>query len=353
MRAIDPLSARNLLIRLVGIPSVTRHESEACTYLAQALPFYGWESAHIDEIGNVVAEKGRGPRELLLLGHIDTVAGGPAVRLEGDILWGRGSVDAKGPLCTFAVGGGAAKVPDGWKLTLIAAVGEEGDSRGALHILPRHSPAGCLIGEPSHTDGITIGYRGYIRLKIQAGDSGAHRSGDAGPITACVRAAADILDLVDGRDDHEKPVIERPSAAIIGMFGKEDGDRTGIIDMDIRLPVGAGVDAWTEDVKRFSEKRGVSIRSLSSMPAHLTDKNNPMARTLRLAVRDAGLKPRVLAKGGTADFNLAAAWNCPMAAYGPGDSKLDHTANEHLDLTEYLTAAEIMKKALENFMEKA
>jgi LysW-gamma-L-lysine carboxypeptidase len=94
----------------------------------------------------------------------------------------------------------------------------------------------------------------------------------------------------------------------------------------------------------------VEAALLSSMPAHQVDKNDPLVRALRVAVRQAGLAPRLLAKGGTADFNLAAAWKCPMAAYGPGDSKLDHTPQEHIDLNEYLTAASILKNALENFM---
>jgi LysW-gamma-L-lysine carboxypeptidase len=57
-----------------------------------------------------------------------------------------------------------------------------------------------------------------------------------------------------------------------------------------------------------------------------------------------------LVKGGTADFNLAAAWRCPMAAYGPGNSKLDHTDEERISVGEYLASASILKNALEIFM---
>ncbi len=40
------------------------------------------------------------------------------------------------------------------------------------------------------------------------------------------------------------------------------------------------------------------------------------------------------------------AWNCPMVAYGPGDSRLDHTPDEHLDLAEYHQAIAILSRAL-------
>ncbi len=346
----DSAAARELLVRLVEIPSVTHFESEACDFLAQALFMHGWERAETDAVGNVVATRGSGGREIVLMGHIDTVPGGPPFLADGDTLRGRGSVDAKGPLCAFAVAGGAAEIPDGWRLTLIAAVGEEGDSRGAKHVVPLHSPAGCLIGEPSGTSGVTIGYRGYLRLQLFARDGGAHRSGNSGPVTACVMAASDILRDAERRDDPAKPVIERPSGAVISMLGKEEGERTGLVDLDVRLPIGADPDAWAAEFAEIGEKRGVAVKFVSSMPAHLVDRNDPMARALRLSVREAGLTPRLLAKGGTADFNLAAAWGCPMAAYGPGDSRLDHTAEEHLDLNEYLTAIRILKKALEKFM---
>ena len=41
-------------------------------------------------------------------------------------------------------------------------------------------------------------------------------------------------------------------------------------------------------------------------------------------------------------------WRCPILAYGPGDSTLDHTPNEHLDLNEYLLAVDTVELALRN-----
>lgn len=39
-------------------------------------------------------------------------------------------------------------------------------------------------------------------------------------------------------------------------------------------------------------------------------------------------------------------WNCPIVAYGPGDSSLDHTPNEHLDLAEYHQAIATLARVL-------
>jgi len=42
------------------------------------------------------------------------------------------------------------------------------------------------------------------------------------------------------------------------------------------------------------------------------------------------------------------AWQCPILAYGPGDSTLDHTPHEHLDLDEYWRAVLVLEQALRN-----
>ena len=39
-------------------------------------------------------------------------------------------------------------------------------------------------------------------------------------------------------------------------------------------------------------------------------------------------------------------WQCPIVAYGPGDSSLDHTPNEHLSLDEYWKAVNVIEQTL-------
>ena len=57
--------------------------------------------AHIDAAGNAVGEIGTEGPLVVLLGHMDTAPGHVPVRREGDLLYGRGAVDAKGPLAAF------------------------------------------------------------------------------------------------------------------------------------------------------------------------------------------------------------------------------------------------------------
>jgi LysW-gamma-L-lysine carboxypeptidase len=40
------------------------------------------------------------------------------------------------------------------------------------------------------------------------------------------------------------------------------------------------------------------------------------------------------------------AWNCPTVAYGPGDSSLDHTPEEHVEIAEFRRGVEVLVRAL-------
>ena len=342
-------AAEGLLVDLVSLPSLSGDEAQAAALLAGRLGDFGWEAVDIDRIGNVVATRGRGERELLLVGHIDTVPGGPPVRLDGDLLWGRGSVDAKGPLCALAAAGGALSLHEGWRVTLVAAVGEERDSRGMRHRLDLHAPDGCVIGEPSGTTGVTIAYRGRLLLQLSASDGGAHRSGDAGPLTAVVRSASALLGAVEERDDPSRLVIDRPSAAVASMAGAEGQGRSATIEVDVRLPLGGDVAVWLRELGAVVGE-GVAVACLDAVAAHSVGRSDPLARSLAGAVREAGDRPALLVKGGTADFNLAASWKCPLAAYGPGDSRLDHTDEERLCLAEFRRSVTILKAGLERFL---
>jgi len=130
-----------LLRELVSIASPSTQEQAASAYLAEAMQARGYDEAFVDEAGNPVGIWGRGPRKIVLLGHIDTVPGHIPVRQEVDLLYGRGSVDAKGPLACFV--SAVARLPksDTCRQVVIGAVEEEAaSSKGARHVIGRYHP---------------------------------------------------------------------------------------------------------------------------------------------------------------------------------------------------------------------
>jgi len=70
-------------------------------------------------------------------------------------------------------------------------------------------------------------------------------------------------------------------------------------------------------------------------------------RAVSAAIRAEGLRPVPKHKTGTADMNvIGPVWRCPIVAYGPGDSALDHTPHEHIVLDEYLRSIRVLRRAI-------
>ncbi len=76
-----------------------------------------------------------------------------------------------------------------------------------------------------------------------------------------------------------------------------------------------------------------------------------MVRAFLASIRAEGGKPGFVYKTGTADLNVVGpVWNCPALVYGPGDSALDHTPEEHIELREYARTVRVLASALESLV---
>src|SRR5688572_15815382 len=125
MLQISNENAERLIHDLVAIPSLSQEEAQATAFLVNWMQSNGYDNAFVDEAGNAVGIIGQGSRQIVLLGHIDTFRGNPPVKIEGRKLYGRGSVDAKAPLASFAVAARRAQIPADVQLIVIGAVEEE------------------------------------------------------------------------------------------------------------------------------------------------------------------------------------------------------------------------------------
>ena len=348
MTRITASSAERLLHDLVSIPSPSCHEAEAAAFLTAWMRRIGYDDAFIDEAGNAVGVIGTGVRQIVLLGHIDTFAGSPPVRLEGRTLYGRGAVDAKGPLCTFAVAACRADLADDIQVVVVGAVEEEAaTSRGARYALSQYQPAFCVIGEPSQWDRITLGYKGRLLLDWRWEGGLSHSAGELpSPAERALRYWQDIKAYCDDFNAGIGSLYARLDPSIRDINTWQEGVN-GVAEMTVgfRLPPGV---APAEIEPRFPPGDSAIVSARGAECAFSGDKNSALSRQFRRAIRANGGVPRFVYKTGTSDMNIVGpVWGCPIVAYGPGDSALDHTPDEHINLDEYLRAIDVLTLALE------
>ncbi|WP_435078213.1 [LysW]-lysine hydrolase [Halococcus sp. AFM35] len=340
--------ARDLLVSLVETPSPTGEEEECAEQLVEFFETHGRE-ATIDEAGNV-----RAPADdsLLLTSHIDTVPGEIPVWVEEEgseeVLWGRGSVDATGPLAAMAV----AAVRTG--VSFAGVVGEETDSEGARHLVAtRESPGTVVNGEPSGWDGVTFGYRGLLAGTYVATSESGHTSR---PENNAIEDAMEwwhrVGTAVADDDEEWTPVFERvtPKATAIAGGVSDDGlSVEATMDVQLRVPPGL----TTDEVREMAdgELDGGTVRWHDEVSPVMTSPRTPLASAFRAAIREAGGEPRSLRKTGTSDMNVYRAWDCPMVTYGPGDSDLDHAPDERLSLIEFERSIGVLETVAERLAE--
>lgn len=332
-----------LLEDLVAIPSPSGDEGAAAVLFTERLAEEGLKT-WIDEAGNAMAEAGEGDCLIVLLGHIDTVTGFPPVRREGDRLFGRGTVDAKGPLCAFAsaVARLAAEELTGKRILVCGAVEEEAPtSRGARFLRDRLRPAFCVIGEPSGWRGITLGYKGRLLLEAEMGAARTHSAGQEA--TAAEIGVAFWNHLIHranemgGEREFDRLL---PTLMSFHTMNGELEERARL-DVSFRLPPDFDADAFSRDLA--ASYPGARLSFTGHERAFRCGRKNALVRAFLRAIRRASGEPRFILKTGTSDMNVVGpAWGCPIVAYGPGDSALDHTPDEHIRLTEYFKAVEIL-----------
>jgi [amino group carrier protein]-lysine/ornithine hydrolase len=340
-----------LLHDLVAIPSVNPGERQAVTYLCEQMARRGFLT-NIDGIGNAIGSVGDGRFHVVMLGHIDTVPGRFPVRIEGDDLYGRGSVDAKGPLATFVAATARAYergLLDGLRVTVIGGIGEEAHSPGA-HFLAETMPApdACIIGEPGNWESVVLGYKGSMQIRYDIEQPNAHGAGQqASAPQVAVGAWNSIVALCAPYNEGVTGAFDRVEPTLRGFSSESDGlVQRARLDMNVRVPPSLNPAALWDRLSTEVQAGRLSLLE-SPVPAYRCEKNTPLVRSLLAGVRAAGGTPRFKVKTGTADMNVVGpVWQCQMAAYGPGDSSLDHTPVEHISLTEYGRAIASLANAL-------
>ena len=356
--------AVRLLTNLLGIYSPSGKEGDIANFLAEEMKKFGFQVG-IDAIGNVIGVVGEGEPTIFLCGHMDTVAGHLPLRIEEGKIYARGAVDAKGPLAAMVMAAIAASKEPGFKGKILVAsvIEEEATSRGVKHLITQGITADyAIFGEPSGVENITIGYKGQIQLKIVCKTETGHAS-TPWLYDNALEKAYELWEQIKNASSY--PSLD-PSAspynAVTACLVKVVGGRaTSVvpfeaeINLDIRVPIQFSTAQVFEQIEKIitkyqaaNQKVSVKATVLDTVEPFEVNKASPLVHVLSSSVRKVLTKPATLLhKTGTGDMNiLGKAMNLPIVTYGPGDSKLDHTLEEHIIISEYLASIQVYKETL-------
>ena len=342
------MSELETLIGLVSRYSPSGQEHEAVQWLVGRMKSLGYDESFIDDAGNAVGVMGRGPRQVVLLGHIDTVPGEIKVEQVDGALYGRGSVDAKGPLACFVDAVAQAGAKEGWQFVVIGAVEEERDSEGARSVADQYKPEFAIVGEPNQWDRLALGYKGsaWSILTFQRRQSHTS-SGEETAAEAAVEGWLKIRAHVDSFNSNKQKVFDKLLPTLNGIETESNEfEQCARLKIGVRLPVEFSPDRWYETLHEILPDTQLE-RAGFAISAWVCEKNTPLVRSFLRSIRSEGGEPRFVYKTGTADLNIVApVWKCPALVYGPGDSSLDHAPNEHISLDEYEKSVRVLCGAL-------
>jgi LysW-gamma-L-lysine carboxypeptidase len=351
-----------LLQSMLEIYSPSGCEGRLAGFLLDHMSGRGFR-ARRDHVGNVIGELGEeGPR-ILLCGHMDTVPGEIPVRIEGDFLYGRGSVDAKSSLAAMIAGSSLAveRSPAPFQVSVAAVVEEETSSEGAKALIGSASPYDLAVfGEPSGASNIVVGYKGSLQLHVTCATKGGHSASPWLSKNSYEEAfefwRAFKNTLIENESTSKfSAVTGCVTSAVAGGTTNNIPSRATLI-INIRIPPSIKAAEMVNRIEEFTkhyQKSHEDTRFLIAVKDHteafLGNGDSTALRAFRWAIRKTiGVQASLVKKTGTSDMNLfAESYSMPMIAYGPGDSTLDHTENEKVSMGEYLSSVEVYANAIQ------
>ena len=353
--------AVRLLEKMVEIDSPSGEESRLASFLESEMLSLGYD-VQIDEMGNVLGRMGFGGPTILLCGHMDTIPLKIAVSSSDGCLYGRGTVDAKASLAAMIV---SAKqlIDEGFKGSVLIActVQEEGDNRGIRAITMSGVKADyAVFGEPTNTRTLTFAYKGCLTLRIRCLTEPGHSSAPWLHENA-IEKSMEVYDVLRKATTTLSAVTEGFDALTICIRAINGGQNIGVIPsecstvIEFRVPPSVEIIKLKERINQNIEayiKENPKIKILHkfmrSVEPFRADKKSLLVQAFSRTIYEK-FKERVILvkKSGVGDMSYyGKAFNTPVITYGPGNSHLSHTIDEHIKIDEYLLSIEILKASL-------
>ena len=328
--------------QLCDVPSVSGDE----TRLADAVEAALREHPHLEVLRDgdaVVARTHLGrARRVVVAGHLDTVpvAGNLPTRLEGDVLWGRGTVDMKGGVAV-ALHLAAALTEPVHDVTWVFYDHEEvaADLNGLGRVAAHHpdwlEADFAVLGEPSD-GGLEGGCNGTLRAEVRLTGVAAH-SARAWVGVNAVHAAGEVLRWLEA---YEPATVEVDGLAyreglnavlVSGGVATNVIPDSCVVTVNYRFAPSRDVDEAVAHVREVLD--GYDVVVTDSAPGARPGLDAPAAQEFAAAVL-AVTGGRPAPKYGWTDVARFSALGVPAVNFGPGDPLLAHKDDERVPVAQ-------------------
>ena len=310
---MDPLNLVALARTLVDIDSTTGREGDAVRWLAAYLRERGFAvtlQPVSDDRANLLATLDA--PSVIFSTHTDCVPPFIQSREENDLLFGRGSCDAKGILAAQITALEHLRAAGERRVGLLVVVGEERGSDGAMAANALAAGSRFLVnGEPTDNR-LGLATRGNLRLRFRAKGRAAHSSHPELGVSA-IDKLLDALMRLRQVDLPEDPVLGR-TFYTVGLI-------SGGVAPNV-IPPDAEAEAMFRTVADAAEIRS-RLAPLHELVAIEDILEVPPVRLTTVP----GFPTEVFPY--TTDIPFLSNWGRPLL-YGPGSVLAAHTADEHV-----------------------
>lgn len=367
----DAIDLVALTKRLIACPSVTPADAGVMAVIAEALERIGFAVHRFAAGGppdgpveNLFAIRGEGGPHFAFAGHSDVVPPGEGWRTDpfipeaqGDLLYGRGTVDMKGAIAAFIAA--AARMTDQQgTLSLIITGDEEGPAtHGTVSLIDWMNERGirpdlCLVGEPTSAhrlgDMVKIGRRGSVNFWIENPGAQGHVAYPHladNPIPALIRA----LDALAGLHLDDGNEWFQPSNLEITTVDVGNG-ATNVIPAMARARInirfndehsgGALVERVRATVAAHAPK--ATIRAVISGESFITPPGDFSTLVSDAIVAVTGIVPELSTSGGTSDARFLSRI-CPVVEFGLCNATM-HKLDEAVAIPDLHALADIYER---------
>ena len=308
-----------LLEKLVNIPSISGEEREIGRFLYHVLQEKGYHTIQQDvdaNTFNILALAGANPA-VLFCSHMDTVAPFLPFKKKGNILFGRGSCDAKGQIVAMIAAAEKLRAEGIYDFGMLFVVGEESTSRGAkkaaqLDIDSKY----IVVGEPTDNK-LAVGQKGVLAFTLSAKGTGGHSSlPELGE--SAIHKLLDVLSKWIGLDWGEDEMLGKSLLNI--------GEVSGGVGINVLAP---------------AAKAGGMFRVATSLAAIHKIIDATLPKDIEFNVLSESDPQRMFVLPGfdtqVVGFGTDAAHLRPLGdiiLYGPGSIRVAHRDNEQITISE-------------------